>query len=459
MPAQTIPAGSTLVTIPGGFGTVPQQLTLATSWFTQSAQVAQSPTVTTVAFSVPAPPGGGLLYWNQMGGNQPTTSNPPPVSAVLSIPAGDVSATVFGAFPDNYQVAVTLSWFSDWTLEAMIPPGSQDACEFTVLFAVPAPPGGGTMYYTIIPEAPVTESGQVSTLQDYLDELRRLLHDPQDQYWTVTDKVSNLNRALQRRDVDTGANRVLVPFALTIGKDTYSFNELGRFPARPFAPILTTFGNSVSDWFTASRVVCERSGNFTVEFAVPAPPPDGGVLQWTVPLTAATGTVSPTGGVAVAVPAGAITVDVPAPQPPRIFDVVGINLVYIAQRVVLLSMSYTKLNVLKRPWVPYQGIPEAWARYGTSQVIIGPQPSLNYLTEFDVCVYADPLVALTDIDPVPYPYTLRLVPTYAAYLCKQNERQYDEAQTFLQDYMRELDVARNARVGLLPSAYGRVGSY
>lgn len=441
MPTQNIAAGATLVVIPGGFGTVPQQLTLIASWLTQCAQVTQTPNAVTVAFNIPCPPQGGQLYWTQ-----------PPTSVALPVPAGDITAVVFGNFGrDDYQVSITLSWLSDWTIAV----NSQDACEFTATFAVPAPPGGGVMYYSIITPPAETESGQASTLGDYLDELRRLLHDPLDQYWPVQDKVNDINRAMQRRDVDTGANRQLVPFALTIGKDTYAFRELGGFPAIPYAPIITIAGLLV-DWFTTVRVVCLKATSFTLEFSVPAP--KGAEVQWAVPLIAATGQVPPETRT-VRVPLGAVNVTIDAPSPPRIFDVVGINLLYIAQRVVLLQFSYTKLNVYKRPWVPYQGIVEGWTRYGTSQVVFGPQPSLNYLTEWDVCVYSTPLVTATDVDPVPFPYTLRLVPTYAAYLAKINERQYDEAGTFMQDYMRELDVARNQRVGLLPSAYGRPGSY
>src|SRR5262249_20395490 len=154
--------------------------------------------------------------------------------------------------------------------------------------------------------------------------------------------------------------------------------------------------------------------------SVPVQPGDG-FLWYSIPLISATGAVTPT-TTRVPVFEGDIAVTVNAPPAPKIFDVVGINLLYVSQRVVLLNMSYTRLNTLKRTWVPYQGIVEGWCRYGTSQVIFGPQPSVNYLTEWDVAVYTAPLVDLVDVDPVPFPYTLRLVPTYAAYLCKQNER-------------------------------------
>jgi len=466
MPATAIAAGSTLVVLGGGFGSTPQQLTLVASWITQCAQILQTPSATTVAFNVPCPPGGGFLYWNQINATSLPSLNQPLISGVVSIPAGDTSVIVTGIFrQDDYQVALTTSWLTDSTVVSNVTSGLPlaDACQFTALFSVPSPPGGGRLYYTIIFPPPVIESGQVSTLQDYLDELRRLLHDENDQYWSIGTKTSNINRALQRRDVDTGANRILVPFVFTIGKDTYSFNDLNSLGPLPYAPILTTRGRKGADWLTSLAVTCERATNFDVAFAVPPPtppgPPEAGSsLQWSVPLIAATGVVAPVTSTESAAFSGSVmpvTARLTTVDPPRIFDVVGINLIYISNRVVLLNMSFTKLNVLKRPWVPYQAITEGWARYGTSQVVFGPQPSLNYLTEWDVCVYSPQMAVPTDIDPVPFPYTLRLVPTYAAYLCKQNERQMDEAQMFLADYMREADVARNQRVGMLPNAYGK----
>lgn len=446
MPAQTVAAGATLLAIPGGFGTTPTQLTLIASWPTQCAQVTQTPNVTTVAFNIPCPPQGGRLYWTQPAAQ----STIPPNQGSIAVPAGDIGATVFGAFTDGSQIALTLSWLTDWTITAA------DCGEFTAAFSNPAPPGGGTMYWTEIPLPEPIESGAFATLGDYVDEMRRLLHDPVDQYWSLSDKVADINRALHRRDLDTMGNRQLIPFVLTLGKDTYVFSDLGGFGPVPYAPVITLRSTGVP-WFATPSLPIACAAFFQVDFNVPVPP-GGAVLQWSVPLIGASGSVPPT-TTAVTLADGVVSERVDRPAAPKIFDVVGLNLIYIAQRVVLLQFSFTKLNVFKRPWVPYQAIPEGWCRYGTSQVIIGPQPSLNYLTEWDCAMYSEPLVNLTDTDPVPFPYTIRLVPKYACYLAKMNERQYDEANLFLQSYMQEVDVSRNQRVGMLPSAYGKPNGY
>lgn len=139
----------------------------------------------------------------------------------------------------------------------------------------------------------------------------------------------------------------------------------------------------------------------------------------------------------------------------RVFDVIGIALTYVGTRVVLDQRSYTELTAQKRPWTTYQGLPEAWCRYGPQSVIFGPTPGTAYSTQWDCCIFAAPLVAATDVDPMPYPWT-QAVPYYAAYLAKLNESQWDEAADLFRQYREQIDTAMNARVGMLPTAYPQV---
>lgn len=67
-----------------------------------------------------------------------------------------------------------------------------------------------------------------ATLGDHLAEVRRLLHDPSDRMWSATDKVANINRAIRRRDADTGGNRILIPYTLVLDQDVYTLSLLGN---------------------------------------------------------------------------------------------------------------------------------------------------------------------------------------------------------------------------------------
>ena len=206
------------------------------------------------------------------------------------------------------------------------------------------------------------------SLSDYLTDLRHLLHDPSDVYFPLATKTRAINLGIQRRDLDTGANRQLVTYTLTVGVDTYTFPQIG-----------------------------------------------------------------------VA----------------NVFDVVGINLIFVSNRAILANTSFRRLNKLYRPWTPYQGVCEGWARYGPNTIVFGPTPSFAYTTEWDVCVYSAPnlLVNLADTDPLPYPYT-EPVPIWAAYWCKLNENQVDEAEYFFDQYRERVGTGLNARTGMVPSFYG-----
>jgi hypothetical protein len=272
------------------------------------------------------------------------------------VAAGNSSAAIvtLASLPASYQVAVSPSWVTGYDVVL------KTAAGFTINFAVAAPPGGGTVDWFVFTPA----IGTVS-LSDQLDELRDLLHDPNDRFWSATQKANYINRAMRRRDMDTGANRQLLTFVLTAGTGSYTLAQVGNGQA---------------------------------------------------------------------------------------FDLYSINLIFGATRILLQNLPKTELDMKYRPWTTYTAIPEAFARYGPSTVILGPTPNTAFTTEWDCAVYSSPLINPTDTDPLPYPYT-QPVPYYAAYLAKMNMQKDDEAQEFLQRYEQQLGIATNARVGRVPNQY------
>ena len=63
----------------------------------------------------------------------------------------------------------------------------------------------------------------MATVNDHVDELKRIVHDPDQQYWSDDFMVNAVNRAIKQRDQSTGGNRSLISFTLTAGDGTYSF--------------------------------------------------------------------------------------------------------------------------------------------------------------------------------------------------------------------------------------------
>jgi hypothetical protein len=142
----------------------------------------------------------------------------------------------------------------------------------------------------------------------------------------------------------------------------------------------------------------------------------------------------------------------------NIFDIIGINLIYAGYRIVLEQISYTEQNSYPgyRAYTALNDRPAAWSRYGDQSIIIGPPPAQAYVIEIDALTYSVPaaLAALTDADAVQYPYTYP-VPLYSAYLCKQNEREYEEAEFYLDRYRMAVNQINSVRTGMVPSMYPR----
>lgn len=213
-------------------------------------------------------------------------------------------------------------------------------------------------------------------LSDYLADLRFILHDPNDNYVSQADKIIQINRAIEQRDLDTGGNRALTTYTMVAGTDTYTFATL---------------------FVTAN---------------------------------------------------------------PKCFDVVNIFLLLNGLRIRLDEVSYTRLNAPMNDgrggWrmnTTLRSNPMAYARYGAATIVFGPKPSLAYSLELDCVQYSTQLAATSDVDDLPSPWT-KPVPWYAAFLCKVNMRQYDEAtRQFWDEYMHQVSVVPGCRVGQIPSTY------
>lgn len=137
---------------------------------------------------------------------------------------------------------------------------------------------------------------------------------------------------------------------------------------------------------------------------------------------------------------------------PQVFDVIGIWVLYGATRLYCRQVAFSTLITYYQPWQGYQSVPVAFARNGPSTIAFGPVPGTAYATEWDCCVYPSPLVAPTDADPSPYPYT-EAVPFYAAYLAKIAQQQKSEADFFFAIYQQRILEASNARQRMLPDIY------
>lgn len=66
----------------------------------------------------------------------------------------------------------------------------------------------------------------MTTLQDYVTQVRRLLHDANANFWTNTDLIAYINTARNQLVRDTGCKRELQNFATVTYQETYDFSDL-----------------------------------------------------------------------------------------------------------------------------------------------------------------------------------------------------------------------------------------
>lgn len=135
----------------------------------------------------------------------------------------------------------------------------------------------------------------------------------------------------------------------------------------------------------------------------------------------------------------------------------------VGTRMRLRNPSWQEIQAFTNQWTSAIGIPEAWAKLGAAQISLGPTPALNYFLEFGCKLIPAPLVATTDADPSPYPFT-EPVPYYAAYLAKIEQQEYNEAKNFYNAdppyglYQQRLLEAIASTPDVIPDIYGTDGA-
>ena len=261
----------------------------------------------------------------------------------------------------------------------------------------------------------------MATLNSYITDCRRLLHDANGNFWTNDELTSYINSARERVVRDTGCLRTL------------------QISATPLAPN----GTAAIAWSSGLAVTAGQyifSNIFIYQVTV------GGTLDTSAPPYPASGSNFPpstafTNGTATllyvqnaeiipfsALPNGASTL-----------DVLNINIYWGNSRIPLRYLPWTNFNAQLRYWQNYVGRPVCFSTYGQNQLYISPIPDQSYSMELDTVVLPTELVLSnpTVADSILDPYTVP-VAYYACYKAKYKEQSYGEAEIFRQDYIRQV---------------------
>lgn len=138
----------------------------------------------------------------------------------------------------------------------------------------------------------------------------------------------------------------------------------------------------------------------------------------------------------------------------NIIDIISIAVIDGQFRWVLGQYSLTRLNALGRTSTQFKDRPVAYAWVGQTVILNVIASSATFTLETDCTIKSAVLVGAADADPVPFPWTAP-IPYYAAFRAKLNARRYTEAEYFLDKFREKCTQIPGARVGMLPSAYGR----
>lgn len=261
----------------------------------------------------------------------------------------------------------------------------------------------------------------MATLNSYITEVRRLLHDANGNFYSDSELTDYINGARERVARDTGCLRKLQVAQTPIAPVGYSGNPV------PWAANTAVALNDLvfSNIFTYVVTTAGTTGD------QPPPYPDSySNFPPSAPFANGTAQLQYVGNCEI-IPYGSL------PEAGQTLDILNINVFWGNSRYPLSYMSWTQFNAQLRYWQNYIGRPVAFSVFGQNQIYISPVPDQVYTIEVDTTVLPLPLVNGAEVDTIIDPYTTP-VAYYASYTAKFKEQSYGESEIFYQQYVSKV---------------------
>jgi hypothetical protein len=286
----------------------------------------------------------------------------------------------------------------------------------------------------------------VATLNNYITEVQRLLHDSNANFYSTAQLTDYINSARERVVRDTGALRTIqvtqvpcqVPATNTINSAT---------PAQPTAWVANA--TVTANTFVFSNIfIYQYITGGTSSSTAPAYPTGNTNYPPSTAFADGTATLQYVGNCENIFYAA-------MPQGSETLDVININLYWGNTRVPLDYLSWTDFNARLRFWQNYIGRPLAYTTYGQGNIYVGPVPDQTYQIEIDTVILPTALTQTNAnaTDSIVDPYSTA-VKFYAAYLAKFYEQSYGESEIFKQEYLKQATSILNTTfTRRIPSVY------
>ena len=290
----------------------------------------------------------------------------------------------------------------------------------------------------------------MATLNNYITEVQRLLHDANANFYSTDQLTDYINSARERVVRDTGALRTIqvtqvpcqVPATNTINSVT---------PAQPTAWVANATVTANTFVFSNIFIYQYITGGTSGSSAPPYPNATNNNYNNYPPSTAfadGTATLQYVGNCENIFYAA-------MPQGSQTLDVINVNLYWGNTRVPLDYLSWTDFNARLRFWQNYIGRPLAYTTYGQGNIYVGPVPDQTYQIEIDTVILPTALTQTNAnaTDSIVDPYSTA-VKFYAAYLAKFYEQSYGESEIFKQEYLKQATSILNTTfTRRIPSVY------
>lgn len=282
-------------------------------------------------------------------------------------------------------------------------------------------------------------------LDNYLNQVRRLLHDANSSFWTDSELTDYINQARNRIALDSGCVRTLYNFYLSANQESY-----------PYQGALAAVGVAAAgSGYTSAPTVSFTGGGGSGATATAAIS-SGTVSSITITANGTGFTAAPTvsfsgGGGASATATATIM---------KAFDIMNISVNWGNSWITLQYTYFTEFQAKARYYRNTSGQPAVWSKGppattgGGDYFYIFQIPASSYQCDVDAVIQPDALVDDDTAEQLTYPYT-DLVQYYAAYLAKFKQQQMNEAANFIRIYDEILRRSTGAKFQRrIPSPYG-----
>jgi hypothetical protein len=286
----------------------------------------------------------------------------------------------------------------------------------------------------------------VAALDDYISQVRRLLHDANGAFWTDAELTDDINQARNRIALDSGSIRSLFTFYLSASQESYPYSG---------AVASISIVAAGQDYTSAPTISFSGGGGSGV--TATAAISSGTISSITITANGSGFTAAPT----VSFSGGGGTSATATASIMSALDILGISVNRGNSWMSLGYTYFTEFQAKARYYRSVSGQPVMWSKGPSSSTGGGDYfyifqiPAESYQSDIDAIVQPNPLVDdASTVEQLVYPYT-DLVQYYAAYLAKNKQQEFSESANFLRIYdelMRRSTSSRYQR--RVPNPYG-----